>query len=349
MTGLVAGQPAGPARGGPAGRDAGVETLRGVAILLMVAGHVIGDGPGTGLRVRDDSGWRYAFYTLAPLRMPLFTAISGFVYALRPATAAGWAAFLAGKARRLLVPLAVVGGAFLALRSSMPGVNARPSRADLPGLVIHPYAHYWYLYALAWIFLLVGPLDALGLLRTGRRWALLLALALFAAASGWFATAFLGLGQAQILLPYFLLGLGLGRFGAPTGGWFAAAVIGAGTVGLVLYQGDGLGWWRISGLEHYLATTLLGAAAAVAGLAWRVAWRPLAVLGGYSYGIYLMHVFGTAGARILLTRLDVTALPVLALASLAAGLALPVLVQKAVERRRWPALLLLGMRVANVP
>ncbi len=315
----------------------------------MVAGHVIGDGPGSGLRVRDGSGWRYAYYTLAPLRMPLFTAISGFVYALRPATASGWSAFMAGKARRLLVPLAVVGSAFVALRSSVPGVNARPTFTHLTDLVIYPYAHFWYLYALAWVFLLVGTLDALRQLRTPRRWALLAALALVVAASGCGATPLLGLGQAQILLPYFLLGLGLGRFGAPGGGWFAAAVLGAGAAGMALYQGDGLGWWRIGALEHYLATTLIGAAAAAAGLCWRVAWRPLAVLGGYSYGIYLMHVFGTAGARIALVDLGVTALPVLALANLVAGLALPVLVQKAVEHRPWPALLLLGARAEAVP
>jgi peptidoglycan/LPS O-acetylase OafA/YrhL len=288
----------------------------------MVVGHVIGSDSASGLRAPDGSGWRYAYYTLAPFRMPLFTAISGFVYALRPATAAGWRSFAAGKARRLLVPLCVVGSVFVTLQMLTPGTNARLRPADLPHLVIYPYAHFWYLYALAWIFLLVGACDALGQLRTVARWELLLGAALLVAGSGRLATAFLGLGQAQVLLPYFLLGLGLSRFGFATGSRLAAALLGAGGVGLVLYQGDWFGWWRLDPLG---------------GLAWRVTWRPLAVLGGYSYAIYLMHVFGAAGARIALHDLGVSRLPVLVVPSLVAGLAFPILVQELAMRRRWPA------------
>ncbi len=333
-------------RGGdaPARRDAGVETLRGLAILLMVGGHVVGTDGESGLRVADDSGWRYACYTLAPLRMPLFTAISGFVYALRPVAAGRLGAFRAGTSRRLLLPLLTIGLAFVLLRQVTPGVNAPLRPADLPWLLVIPYAHFWYVYALAWVFLLVGVLDAYGLLETRSRWGLMLAGAFALMASGLLATPVLGIGRAQYLLPYFILGVGVGRFGPSRDRTTALALTGLGAVGLIAHQGGWFGWWRLEGLREYLATSLLGAVAVVLLLSRRRAWRPLAALGAFSYGIYLMHVFGTAGARIVLQRAGVESVPVLAIAGLCAGLALPVVVERFAAPRPRLALLLLGQR-----
>ena len=64
-------------------QDAAIQALRGVAVILMVAGHVIGIGD-RGLRVADDSFWSYLYLSLADIRMPLFTLISGYVYAMVP-------------------------------------------------------------------------------------------------------------------------------------------------------------------------------------------------------------------------------------------------------------------------
>jgi peptidoglycan/LPS O-acetylase OafA/YrhL len=332
----------------PAGKDAGVETLRGLAVLLMVAGHVIGNDAGSGLRVADDSGWRYVYYTLAPLRMPLFTAISGFVYALRPASAPTWSGFMAGKVRRLFVPLLIVGGAFVLLQLVTPGVNARVEARDVPWMLLIPHAHFWYLYALAWVFLWVGTLDAFALLDRPWRWALLLAAAFALMASRILSTPVLGLGHAQYLLPYFLLGLGARRFSVGRGRRLALGLVGLGVAGLILYQGAWFGWWRLDGLGQYAVTTLVGSVTVVGLLVYRVAWGPLATLGDFSYGIYLMHVFGTAAARILLHRAGVEAMPIHLLAGVLAGVALPIAIERAVAHRPWLLLLLLGRRLRRV-
>ena len=68
-------------------KDPNIETLRGLAILLVVAGHVIGIDATGGMKVADDSLWRYLYASLQYVRMPLFTAISGWVYALHPVAA----------------------------------------------------------------------------------------------------------------------------------------------------------------------------------------------------------------------------------------------------------------------
>lgn len=61
-----------------------VETLRGLAIILVVMGHVIGNTPNAGLLVGDDTYYRIAYNFFIPLRLCLFTVISGYVYALFP-------------------------------------------------------------------------------------------------------------------------------------------------------------------------------------------------------------------------------------------------------------------------
>ncbi len=326
--------------------DSGIETLRGLAVLLMVAGHVVGVDDESGLRVRDDSWWRHLYYSLAPLRMPLFTGISGFVYALRPATAPGWPRFMAGKLRRLLIPLLVVGSAFIVTQMIVSGANGRVEFHNLAQSMIIPRTHFWYLYALAWVFLVVGTFDAVGLLE--RRWQLLLLLtgALALRAFGPLATPIFGIWHAQYLLPYFLVGLGVQRFPLRSGWPHAMTLFGLGAAGMALYQCHWFGWRWPSDPVEYAVVTLLGAVGISGCLHYRVPWRPLAVLGSFSYGIYLMHVFGTAGARILLQRAGVESLPLLALAGLISGLAFPIAVERAIERRPGLALLVLGRRRA---
>jgi peptidoglycan/LPS O-acetylase OafA/YrhL len=81
---------------------------------------------------------------------------------------------------------------------------------------------------------------------------------------------------------------------------------------------------------------------AVALLQARFLWRPLARVGTYSYGIYLLHVFGTAGARIGLTRAGIGARGAVFAVALASGIALPILVELAIDQVPALRLLVLG-------
>lgn len=57
------------------------------AILLVVIGHVIGSTPEGGMRIDFPSPWRYLYLWINYIQMPLFTAIAGWVYALKPVKA----------------------------------------------------------------------------------------------------------------------------------------------------------------------------------------------------------------------------------------------------------------------
>ena len=68
----------------PAVEATGVQTLRGIACVLVVAVHVVGWSPTTGMHVGEGTFYRNLVDLFAPLRMPLFTFLSGFVYAYFP-------------------------------------------------------------------------------------------------------------------------------------------------------------------------------------------------------------------------------------------------------------------------
>jgi len=63
-----------------------IHAVRGLACLMIVAFHVIGDDAGEGLRLPDNSGWHYAMKSIVFLRVPLFIVISGYFYGGHRAT-----------------------------------------------------------------------------------------------------------------------------------------------------------------------------------------------------------------------------------------------------------------------
>ena len=321
-------------------RDLRIDTLRGLACVLLVGYHVIGSTSDSGMRIAD--GWlREANDRLVFLRMPLFTILSDFVYGLRPYSG-GCGRFFAGKARRLLLPMLVVGTAFALVQAYTPGANATVQHWHL--LHIIPVAHFWFLEALFLIFLVVVPLEALGWLRTIPGWALCLAASAGASLAGlghpWFA-----LNGAVYLLPFFPLGAGLCRFGLctalPGGG---AALLLIAVAGLIVaVPGDSLPDKRS------LFGLLAGGLGCFALLGLRMQSKPLAAIGGYSYTIYLYHVFFTAGCRILLERLDAGSMPLLFAGGLVAGLTGPIVLERIVLRTLPGASLPLLGRKAKKP
>src|SRR5262245_39111390 len=103
-------------------RDDSVDTARGITCVLVVAFHAIGSTPSAGLHIANESSWRLFADLLGYVRMPAFAFLSGYVYAQRPfSNDAG--AFVIGKARRLLIPMLVVGTAFAFLQAVVPGTN----------------------------------------------------------------------------------------------------------------------------------------------------------------------------------------------------------------------------------
>src|SRR5690606_26295180 len=82
---------------------------------------------------------------LTPIRMPLFSFLSGIVYAYRPMQRDSVSAFAAGKLRRLVVPFITLTIVMLTMKTlvSTGGVDA--TVFDTPHYLVYAYSHLWFL------------------------------------------------------------------------------------------------------------------------------------------------------------------------------------------------------------
>jgi fucose 4-O-acetylase-like acetyltransferase len=313
-------------------RQSEIDTLRGLACLLLVAYHVVGASADSGLLLAD--GWlRNTNDYLAYLRMPLFTVLSGYVYAMRPFSGQTLA-FLRGKARRLLIPMLFVGTIFAITQNLAPGANAEVEKWYL--LHIVPVAHFWFVESLFIIFLLIVPLERSSLLSS-----MLSFLIVFAISVVFYLffpiTKLFSISGATYLLPYFLFGLLCGRFKVINfvprawAGLMACGALGA----LVLF-----GHYQYSTRSVFAIG--VGILACAALLTSRINVGVLARIGVYSYTIYLLHVFFTAGSRIFLNRAGVDAVYVLFVIGSAAGILGPIVLEVVFGRFPWFKLLVSG-------
>jgi fucose 4-O-acetylase-like acetyltransferase len=280
-----------------------VDTARGIACVLLVAWHVIGSGPTAGLDVPADSYWRFFADFFVYFRMPMFAFISGYVYASKPF--AGQARrFLAGKTRRLLLPLFIVGTSFALVEWLVPGTNVNKYNVVPYWATLHfvPIAHYWFLESLFIIFLVVGAFESLRLLDD--RWKFVLILAAAVAINLTVAApSYLGLFGAVYLFPYFLCGLACSRFHIERPRFFLVSI----AVFVVAYA------YAVAGMLGYvpfsartsIAALLIGITGSFIVL--RSGWknRGLAFIGASSYSIFLFHVFFSASSRMFMHTLGI--------------------------------------------
>lgn len=141
------------------------DLLKGVAILLVVIGHVtIGfhDGNHGAESTRLAEMVTFGIYLF---HMPLFMAISGAVYELsrRKAAYSRFRPFVGNKIRRIIIPYFLAG--FLALLPVLvfttPGLSFSQPSTWFKILLAEDCRHLWYLLALFWIFLLQFGADRL--------------------------------------------------------------------------------------------------------------------------------------------------------------------------------------------
>jgi len=307
-------------------KNEAIETVRGLACLMLVLYHVIGGTPESGLRI-NDGFWRIANDTLAYIRMPLFTFLSGMVYAYRPVDDLSWP-FFKEKLRRLLVPMLFVGTLFFLIQGHSPDTN-KAGATSLSLMHIVPVGHFWFIEALLSIFFLIMLLERykvlgswLGCLLAVGASALLVVLSnLLPAHLNYFAVDGL-----FYLMPFFLSGVATYRYGpsaaSPVSKYYVLAPFALLLVGILSGQGV-----TAPGTKSLFAVVV-----GITGCLFVLKHMPivphLAFIGGYSYAIYLHHVFFTAAGRIILMRYQVTDIYILMSSGLALGIAGPILMER---------------------
>ncbi|GGE47156.1 hypothetical protein GCM10011360_38000 [Primorskyibacter flagellatus] len=323
-----------------------IDALSGLACLGVVLFHATAAGP----QLAGDHWVPVINASLSHIRMPLFAFVSGYAFrsvAISAAEGSLRAAVL-GRAGALLIPLATLGTLLWLLRG---GVGPA-----WPGVLLLPYAHFWFLQAL---FLIMGSVLVLARVLGGRHdvAALLLGVGsalVWTGALGVPDVTLFAFAQAVLLAVFFCTGLlfagGMHPPVRRTSRSPAAARLRlAGAVALavslnaatVLALAPAL---TLPALHNTLSLCigLLG----VVGLFLlrpRVGW--LTGLGRHAFAIYLLHPFFLVGAA-LAVRAGLPGLsPELWLAvTLPAGIAGPILADRVLRRLPILRTLLLGSR-----
>lgn len=322
--------------------DYPIETIRAYAVILLISYHVIGLQT-SGLELSYPHPLRYFADLFIDLRMPLFAMISGVVYAFRPVTLKKLPGFLTGKFRRLAIPGIVAITIYIIAGQVVSTDLVEPQ--PLYRYYLWPFLHFWFLQALLIIMFVYCTIDVLS---RGR--ALLPATALALIAAGFdinFTSSFMSLDMVIILLPYFLLGIVLVRYK----GWFYHYRRQLLIVSTILFIAGMLWNFAILGQNgefsterNDLQTLLFGVGACTLAMLAFPTFQSLAILGPYSFTIYLYHVIGTSGARRLLHGAGIDNPWINLLFGVVIGLALPVIIHLIAMRLGITRRIVLGLK-----
>ena len=287
-------------------KDLTIETLRGIAIVFMVLGHVIGDSTTSGLNVKNDSFWRFFYYLFENIRMPLFTVISGYIYAYKPLSRfASNSRFVAGKFNRLFIPLVVVSTLFFLTQYMVPGTNLKNELGDIWTIYFYSYAHFWFLQGMIVVFLIITFLESVKALNTLKSSLIIFLIVAVIYISDVHLTRFFSLHRVPFLLAFFIFGLCLKRFNALI---FKSYIIKTGLVIFILlyvYQIYLFNYRPVNPQLEHILTLFIGTSACMLLINLNLKNKVLIWLGNYSYAIYLFHVFGSAAGRMILNRIGI--------------------------------------------
>lgn len=303
------------------------ETLRACACILVVMAHVVGLSQSTGLQFTDTSLWRFPSEMLEIVRMPLFTALAGCLYAVLAPSRETLLEFVANKFLRLMVPAIVVSLIYFGLRSAM-GHTEPPLN-----LAVRGYLHLWYLYSLFEIMVLVAIIDVF--FRPNLRgWASIIA-ALYALQ---LVVPWSDATVALLLAPFFVLGVLVARNAKILD--VKVVMLAAAVVALASFARQALEFPNPYQFSNWLRP--LGSMAIIL-LALRFVPRIPRIewIGLYSYAIYLWHPAANAAMRTLLEQIGVHDRFVLFACGVFVGLALPIVMFKIIKS--WPLILRLSL------
>ncbi|MCO0831687.1 acyltransferase [Fructobacillus sp. W13] len=293
-----------------------VDVAKAVGILLVVYGHVLLGAHDAGLW-SDTLNYRIQHSVIYTTHMPLFFFLSGIFavkWGKRAAKTAVWQ-----KIRTLIIPY-FIWGIFQAvvMQAVAKNTNNGQGLSNAFTLPWMPYAQFWFLYDLFWIFLIYYL--AVNVMKMGKKVLFVFSFILFLL-SPWLHT------WEVWRIFYHLIFFVAGTF--------------------VLEQQDQLN--QIKLLPSFIAavilnvvyfmlpanqelTTFVSFFVAMSGIAFLINLSKLLkhswidFVGRNSMAIYVLHIIFTAGSRVFLMKLGLTALPFVLTVGLLAGMIGPLII-----------------------
>lgn len=291
-------------------RFAYIDAARGVGIILVVIAHCLRGLVDAGI-LMDGAVVRLIDDLIYAFHMPLFFLLSGMLYE-RSALAMPFGTFLLSRIERLIWPLILWTWLFFGFRAAAGElVNSPAAWTDFPLVPLPPLLHFWFLWALFVISVLVHALRPLLFRRTGSLafWAAILiasiTLDLWRPMPPEFAVWLIA---AYLYAPCFIAGLLLARVfavagaGATTNPGFVLAVTAIGIAVLAtLFRAEGPTWPLFVALVVPVALVILIRALQQ----WHLPFGVLTDLGQGAMAIFLAHTIFSSAFRIALTQAGV--------------------------------------------
>ncbi|WP_299681727.1 acyltransferase [uncultured Roseobacter sp.] len=309
-----------------------LETIRAIAVLMLVSYHVVGPTANAGLQIEAPHILRLSSEFLVDVRMPVFAFLAGYIYAIRPLSLSQYPKFVKGKFLRIYVPGAVASILFLLVSNVMGTDFARPV-SEAWRVLISSYAHFWFLQSICLIFLIYGLFDAM----VSGRFA---PLVFIVACVVYIQRIFPGMGimswnGATYLFPYFMLGVICFRYRTVLRDHATAIAFGA---VLVMLSSSALNIWTyfetgdFTASKRDLQSLAMGVGTSVFALLCLPRLHLLEKIRPYALTIYLYHVFATSFSRRIWDVAGLEDIWLRWLLGLAAGLAMPILLHLVVQR-----------------
>lgn len=284
-------------------KDQSIETLRGIAIILVVAGFIINTDMITqASRSIVSSCLYFSYYLLIPVRMPLFTVISAYLYASFPATQDTFRKLVIGKSRRLLFTYFFVSTIQYVSFSVFHVQGARPL-AEILNIYLRPFQQFWFLWAIFWIFVIIGYLDSIKALETKGKWLGWLALSAVSHIA-FEPSSFMGLKGINYILPFFLMGYGIRRFSKEL---FTFRMIILYAVMVILAYGAYFYFRKLPHVGQFHKTLALMCSFSIVPLVFHFRRNIplLSRIGYFAFGIFIFNRISVALTRMLLERLHI--------------------------------------------
>jgi surface polysaccharide O-acyltransferase-like enzyme len=323
-----------------------IETVRGLAVVLLVFFHATLTTLDTAVRTAGLQAMVLGTHLFDYIRMPLFGFLAGFVYAFKPLSRATCREFTARKVTRLMVPCVIATTLMFTLQAAgRAGLSAGLPLHEAWRIYVYPTYQFWFIQALLVDFALLALLEAVGALSTVGRCVVVLMATIIALV--WLPAPpieLFSIPQAEYLLPFFLLGLGVNRFRAqlPTS-TVVSASLALLFAGLAIHSTSiGDPGYRLD--RGSLLGVAIGCSAGLCAIYWMPRFQVLRLLGGYSFAIFLYHYLFIGVAAHLCKQADFRAALPLGAVLIGVGIGGPMVVHYAVRSNRALRSAMLGMR-----
>lgn len=320
-----------------------IDSAKGIAILLVVVGHVGGGYTGNYSVPEYQELIDYVVWLIYTFHMPLFFCLSGYVYRLSNAKVSNhteYKGLVIKKAKKLMIPYYICSTVQILIKLPFQGkISSVLSWKDILLLPIHPVDQYWFIYTLFICYVLMAFLEwkivnkKIILCIAFGMWLIMVPITSYAPSTVlWYFYTLARIGESFV---FFYLGTMLYdiKYKAVVFQAIPCALIFLVLQGMVYFSGIDFGI-GLSFVRFCLAEAAIIAVIYISNIKIVKCAKWLGYVGKNSMSIYIVHVVLCAAIRIILYRVGITNFAVHIISGTVLSVVIPLMLQNIWDRLR---------------